>query len=386
MVIARLLAVGLMSVGLSVSPGQTGGLPTSKLVFMAMHTTWPDGSPVEWGGWNYPTDIYVVDASGEHVRNLTHDAQTNYLIGRLPGSRRILDESVPSDRMRSGRSQIFSIYADGSGRRQLASGKGELLPKLSPDGRRILFARGRRPCWLYVVRSDGTHETALAQTNFGSHEASRVEPYDASWSPDGKRIAFVRSWSKPNPFVKPRSALYVINADGTGLRRLTKLRPKVQTSYPAWSPDGRRIAFNENDRTFVIRADGTDVKRLGLLGGTDWFWLSSDRLAYDEGGYGRFKTIDANGKAKPQALPDRVRVGGDLWITSGPSAGLWPVSPDGSWIALATSVPRTTATNVPLSVWIAHLDGTHRRLVSLSSATRMICCFGWSFGIDWAGK
>jgi len=176
--------------------------------------------------------------------------------------------------------------------------------------------------------------------------------------------------------VNPRSALYVINADGTGLRRLTKLRPKVETMNPAWAPDGRRIAFDEHsyvtiattDRTYVMRADGTDVKRLAPLDRTDWFWLSNDRLA----SYGRSESIDADGTGKPQALPHRVRVGGELWITSGRSAGLWPVSPDGKWVGFATG---------PRSVWIAHLDGTHRRLV-----TRKICCVVWSFAIDWAGK
>lgn len=377
MVIARLLAVGLASASLSVSSGEAGGLPTSKLVVQAMHTTWPDGSPVESGGRNYPTDIYVVDASGKHVRDLTHDASTNYLIGRLPGGR-ILYESVPSDRMRAARSRIFSIDADGSGRRQLASGKGELWPELSPDGRRILFARGR---WLYAMRSDGTHKIALAQTSFGPYEPT-YGPYGASWSPDGKRIAFVRGFATPEAYgFNSRTALYVINADATGLRRLTKLRPKVETRNPAWAPDGRKIALDA-DGTYVMRADGTDVKRLKQLEGTDWFWLSNDRLAIDKDGWGRSESVDANGIGKPRAVPDRVRVGGDLWITSGPSAGFWPVSPDGKWIALYTA---------RRSLSIAHLDGTHRRLV-----TRKICCtflFGRlrtyrsrDFAIAWAGK
>ncbi|HTZ06412.1 MAG TPA: hypothetical protein VMB53_11695 [Gaiellaceae bacterium] len=388
MIIARLLAVGVLSACLSVSCGQTGGPPTSKLVVQTKHLTWPDGSPVENGGTNYPSDIYVVDASGKHLRNLTHDAATNYLIGRLSGSRRIVYESVPSDRMRAGRSRIFSMYADGSGRRQLVSGKGELLPQLSPDGRRILFARGP---WVYVMRSDGTHKTALAQTSF--RHLDPVEPYDASWSPDGKRIALVRSFETPKAHSR-RSALYVVNADGTGLRRLTKLRPKVLTSSPAWSPDGRNIAFNENialrytaaTRTYVMRADGTHVTRLDHLG-DNWFWLSNDRLAYDASGYGRSKSVAADGTGVPRAVPDRVRVPGEvwvgrarvrgaLWITSGRSAGFWPVSPDGKWIATAGGG----------SLWIAHLDGTHRRLVT------RICCFGgtglgdWAFGFEWAGS
>jgi dipeptidyl aminopeptidase/acylaminoacyl peptidase len=375
MVIARLLAVGLLSATLSVSCGQTGGVPTNKVVVQAMHLKWPDGSWVESGGLHYPTDIYVVDANGKHIRNLTHDNPTNYLIDRLPDSQRILYESVPSDRMRAGLSRIFSISEDGGGRRQLASGKGELLPKLSPDGHRILFARGR---WLYVMRSDGTDKTPLVQANFGYY-VPYAGPNDASWSPDGGRVAFVRGFAKQKAY-SSHSALYVINADGTGLRRLTKRRPKVETMDPVWAPDGRKIGFDEyrypmevSNRTYVMRADGSHVKRLKPLdgfGATAWFWLSNNRIAYQVE-TGRLRSIDADGTGKPQALPHRVRVGGKLWI-SGPAAEFWPVSPDGKWIAFATG---------PRSVWIAHLDGTHRRLV-----TRKICCVVWSFAIDWAGK
>jgi dipeptidyl aminopeptidase/acylaminoacyl peptidase len=375
MVTARLLAVGLLSASLSVSSEGTGGLPTSKLVVQAMHQTWPDGSPVEHGGRNYPTDIYVVDASGKHVRNLTHDAPTNYLIGPLPRGRRILYESEPSDRMRAGASGIFSINADGSGRAQLASGKGELLPELSPDGRLISFTRGR---WLYEVRSDGTHTIALAQTSFGPYPSEDAR-YSVSWSPDAKGIAFVRDFREASG--AGHSALYVINADGTGLRRLTKLRPNVQTMNPAWSPDGRKIAFDENGGTSVMHTDGTHLTRLKLSGA---FWLSNDRLAAGRNGSGRYESVDANGTGKPRAVPNRVRVGGNLWITSGRSAGFWPVSPDRKWIAYLGG-----GSFAGRDISIANLDGTHRRLV-----TRKICCwldpgdrepFSGS-AVAWAGK
>src|SRR5262249_17505380 len=52
-------------------------------------------------------------------------------------------------------------------------------------------------------------------------------PASAAWSPDGQKIAFAN-----------RPAIYVIDADGSGLHRLT-----VRGTQPAWSPDGRTIAF-----------------------------------------------------------------------------------------------------------------------------------------------
>lgn len=375
MVIARLL-VGVVSASLSVSGAQTGGLPTGKIVVLGMHAQWADGTPVESGGRNYPTDVYVVDANGKHIRNLTHDYPTNYPIGRLPDGR-ILYESVPNDRMRRGASRIFSIRADGSGRRQLASGKGELLPELSPDGHRILFAHGH---WLYVMRSEGTHKMPLAQASFGSYH----EGYDASWSPDGKRIAFVRGFETQKAY-SAHSALYVVNADGTGLRRLTKVSRKVATTNPTWSPDGDKIAFDEYNPlptattggSYIMRADGTDVRRLKLPGlATDRHWLPNGRIAYVVGG-GRVRSIDPKGSGKPQALPNRVRVGKDLWIASGPLAGLWPVSPDGKWIAFVRA---------GRGVLIEHLDGTHRRLVTRKIGWGFVSNWGIGSAIEWAGS
>jgi dipeptidyl aminopeptidase/acylaminoacyl peptidase len=376
MVIARLLAVGLLSTGVSVSSGRTDELPTTKLVVQAMHTNWPDGSPVESGGLNYPTDIYVVDVNGGHILNLTHDAPTNHLIGRLPAGQRILYESYPSDRMKPGPSRVFSIKTDGTGRRQLAYGKG---PQLSPDRRRILFARGRS---LYVMQSDGSHRRPLAQANFGYYAPGATEPYNAAWSPDGKRIVFVRGFAERQVSgspLHPRSAIYVINADGTGLRRLTPVHRNAEAMNPRWAPDGRKIAFDEyrlftngpSNRFYVTHADGTGTKRLERLEGTSWLWLPNGRLAYDDGN-GRYKSIDADGAGKPRALSRRIRVGDDLLITSGRLSGRWPVSPDGKWIALYTS--RSTLS-------ISHLDGSHRRLVS-----RKICCAFVAGGVEWAGK
>ena len=91
---------------------------------------------------------------------------------------------------------------------------------------------------------------------------------DPVWSPDGRRLAFVRVHGD-------RSDVYVVDADGSGLRRLAPaieftLLPGAPTSgfgaNPAWSPDGRRIAFmsnrDGNDDIFVVNADGSGLRNL----------------------------------------------------------------------------------------------------------------------------
>jgi TolB protein len=70
---------------------------------------------------------------------------------------------------------------------------------------------------------------------------------DPAWSPDGRRLAFVRVRGG-------RSDIYVVNRDGSGLRRLAHaitFRPMPGSSSgfaanPAWSPDGQKIAFMSN--------------------------------------------------------------------------------------------------------------------------------------------
>ena len=60
------------------------------------------------------------------------------------------------------------------------------------------------------------------------------------------------------------SDLYVVNADGSGLRRLTRHAENVPRSF-AWSPDGRTIAFLHNREVYIVKADGSDERRLTQL-------------------------------------------------------------------------------------------------------------------------
>lgn len=139
---------------------------------------------------------------------------------------------------------IAVIHPDGTGRTVLTepgAGATDLVPVWSPDGWRIAFLRSHDDRFeLWVVNADGSGDRMLARTASWYDALSMGDPSAPSWSPDGRRIAFTRFADDCCPAYE---YVWVVNADGADLRRLTP--PEAQTTFvdPAWSPDGRTIAY-----------------------------------------------------------------------------------------------------------------------------------------------
>jgi TolB protein len=177
-------------------------------------------------------------------------------------------QKLAFDGLRNGNWDIYTIYADGSHLKRITtSSAGDFSPSWSPNGERIAFMRQRgergpntfcQSC-IYTIKVDGTGSKRLT-----GHRGFTSDP---AWSPNGKKIAF----SNGN--------IYKMNsADGTNKRNLTKTS-QIYENEPNWSPDGRKIAYstqnpntgNENVRT--MNADGTNQKnRTGRAGGWAPVW------------------------------------------------------------------------------------------------------------------
>jgi Tol biopolymer transport system component len=141
--------------------------------------------------------------------------------------------------------ELRIVGATGRGQRLLARGAEPAgSPSWSPDGSRIAFAGRRTVEGVFVVPWRGGRSRLLAR-GYG-------EP---AWSPDGRTVAAVRAGT-------PREAgLFLLAVRGGRPHRLTR----GLDMQPEWSPDGRRLAFRRGDANgdiYVVNADGRGLRNL----------------------------------------------------------------------------------------------------------------------------
>ena len=281
--LARVTLGALAALALGCGDGtgpEATSLPTQPIVLARLGPTgWeivrvnPDGSGEMTLTTNSGDDIYPswspdrtriaflssrLEAAGVYLMQADGSNQRLAFRPRFGLSYQSAEPSWAPDRQwlaYSEESTLRRVRLDGT--QELILGEGD-APSWSPDGQRIAF------------RWNGGVTVATAD---GSQRRPLIAPgADPAWSPDGWRIAYATG-------EYAESFIYTVNVDGTDRRRVTTEMaesPGTTDLSPAWSPDGKWLAFQREYQVcsgrersckgfydvFIIRVDGSDLRKV----------------------------------------------------------------------------------------------------------------------------
>jgi Tol biopolymer transport system component len=277
----------------------------------------PDGAQIVFSSHRdgpASQEIYVMNADGSAQRRLTFDSGKDSVFNVQPvwspdGATIAFVHAIGLSH------SVWLMRPDGSEQRELVN-VGAMVERLtwSPDSTRLLYDVQNAPpthvevvdvrtgvrrsltppgqADFYATWSPDGREIAMTSNPFAStshidvvdaadgsrRTVSAVPGTDPAWSPDSREIAFagIRSFPEYADRYGPpqRLDLYVVRADGTGLRRLTgplddDLGREPGAFHPSWWPDGSRIFFHSGEgvsaptSVFEVNADGSCEQRFG---------------------------------------------------------------------------------------------------------------------------
>ena len=180
---------------------------------------------------------------------------------------------------RDGRSRIWLKDLGRGDEVALTAGPDDDVPRFSPDGTMILFARGQFP-----------HRSLFRVGAVGGEPRKLLEDVQGGdWSPDGRLIAYIRDKSTED---RDASAIGLVSADGTGVREIA-LDNGFVLRQPRWSPDGQTIAARQRghssgtpDSVFLVGSDGKRPRRLSAFPGgfaiTSLAWSNLNDVVYSQ--------------------------------------------------------------------------------------------------------
>jgi Tol biopolymer transport system component len=223
----------------------------------------PDGNTLAFDAYmsGGPTSVYTVPVAGGNASKVTSGWSPAWASG---SKLLVTDESEGP----FGRDvQLYSVNPDGNGRQALLQcpenqfdqpcGDGD--PVFSPDATKITFDNNLSGAAtaVYTMNADGS----------GRRQVTPYSPASTlpQWGPNASALVFER---KDLGGDSTKDTIHVVNADGSGDKELVK-----NAHQPSWSPDGKTIVFTRSDgpsyTLYAMNADGTDVHVLtGTAGST----------------------------------------------------------------------------------------------------------------------
>ena len=216
----------------------------------------PDGRHITFASVrDGDTEVYVMDRDGKNQKRLTQSSGDDSHPKFSPDGKRIIFNSARTTEDLSkdwGKQvhEVFTMNIDGSDVRQVTTNKTvTTYAAFSPDGRKVVFRKViDSPGFNWDLSTNSRNSEVFVldiasgqQVNLSSNPAYDGWP---SWTPDG-RIVFASNRNG----IPSRSALYIVNADGTSLKQITD--SKYSYNQHSISPDGKYIVAERNAESFA---------------------------------------------------------------------------------------------------------------------------------------
>jgi TolB protein len=295
-------ALGLATLSGATSPGTNGSLAYDAKI-----------------GIRY--QLFTSKADGSGPQQLTHFEDSDSMWAAWsPSGKQLAFERDVYRGVFVNRAPIYTMNADGSGMRSLTPKGLNGGPSWSPNGKLIVFSTleiGKQTATISVIPANGGRVRKLFTAPVPCKRFCGVRFLSPTYSPDGKRIAFV--WNK-----LAAAAILTMNATGGDLKQVIPWQKGRVTDKIDWSPDGSRIAFSSpgigdlpgiSSNVFTVRPDGSGRVQLThnrggkINNGLDSWSPDGKKIAFVSNRTGTYEiyVMNANG-------------GGATQVTRGPES------------------------------------------------------------------